>query len=315
MNFCSKISAVLIGVAAIAIEPTVIMAQSSSQEVCGRAKQFTVLIKGSSGNGSGVIYKKEGNTYFVLTNHHVVEAKDSYRIQTSDGNRYPLEYAREAVGYDLAVLGFTSDRPYVVAQFGNSQGMSEGATVYATGFPGNRPGIDVPTFSCTAGQIDSRLPTGSQGYTMVYSNQIIPGMSGGPVLDGNGRLVGVNGRAIPITEQGSSLGALRLWIPIDTLSLVANWRSLPLASSNPQNPQPPRSPSPTIDTAGGVPSDSVERQDPNVPPLTSEQQKIILNDLYYQNRSSASCDTPGVLRDNNIEGVRGYTVCYLPASN
>jgi hypothetical protein len=140
-------------------------------------------------------------------------------------------------------------------------------------------------------------------------------MSGGPVLDESSRLVGVNGGAIPITKQGMSLGALRLWIPIDTLSLVANWRSLPIAKSpNPPNPQPLR-PTPTINTAGGVPSDSVERQYPNVPSLTSEQQKIILNDLYYQNRISASCDTPGVLRDNNIEGVRGYTVCYLPASN
>ncbi len=318
MSFFGKISAVLIGVAAIALSPGVIVAQLSSQEVCGKAKQFTVLIQGGrGGNGSGVIYKKEGNNYFVLTNYHVVEARDSYRIQTPDGNRYPVEYAREAAGYDLAVLGFKSDRSYTVAQFGNSQEMSEGATVYATGFPGNRPGIDVPTYYCSAGQIDSRLPTGSDGYTMVYSNQVIPGMSGGPVLDESSRLVGVNGRAIPINEKGTSLGALGLWIPIDILSRVASWSSLPLAQS-PSPPNPGRQqlpPPPPIDTGGGLAPRSIERQNANVAPLTSEQEKIILNDLYYQNRRAVPCNTPGVLRDNNIEGVRGYTVCYLPASN
>lgn len=315
----SAFAAVFIGAAAIAIEPSVIMAQSSAEQVCARAKQFTVLIKGSQGtNGSGVIYKKDGNSYFVLTNYHVVGEKDSYQIQTPDGNRYALEYAKEATGYDLAVLGFKSDRPYAVAQFGNSQEMNEGARVYATGFPGNRPGIEVPAFSCTTGQIDSRLATGNQGYTMVYSNQIIPGMSGGPVLDESSRLVGVNGRAIPINEKGSSLGALRLWIPIDTLSRVASWQPLPLqlASSNPPNrvapkPSPPR----PIPTSGGLPTGAVERQNPNVPGLTSEQVNIILTDLYKQYRRPVPCNVAGVLRDNSIEGVRGYTVCFLPVSN
>lgn len=317
MSFFWKISAVLIGVGAIALSPGVIMAQLSSKEVCGRAKEFTVLVQDSSGgNGSGVIYKKEGNTYFVLTNYHVVETQDSYRIQTPDGNRYPLEDAKEAVGYDLAVLRFVSDRPYTVAQFGNSQEMSEGATVYATGFPGKRPGIEVAAFSCTAGQLDSRLPTGSEGYTMIYSNQVIPGMSGGPVLDESSRLVGVNGGAIPVTKQGMSLGALRLWIPIDTLSRVASWRSISLLDQNASNAGE-REPLPSrrIPTWDGLATGSVERQNRNVPPLTPEQEKIISNDLYYQNRISTPCNTPGVLRDNDIEGVPGYTACFLPASN
>lgn len=317
MNYFSKIAAALIGAGAIALSPGVIMAQSSSQQICARAKQFTVLIEGSSGgNGSGVIYKKEGNTYFVLTNHHVVEAKDSYQIQTQDRNRHAVEYAIEGVGFDLAVLRFKSDRPYTVAQFGNSQQMGEGATVYATGFPGNRPGIDVPAFSCTRGQIDSRLPTGHLGYTMVYSNQIIPGMSGGPVLDESSRLVGVNGRAIPITERGSSLGALRLWIPIDTLSQVASWQPISLPSLNPPNAGVPKPTQPRpIPTSGGLPAGSVEPQEQGLPALSGDRVNIILKDLYEQNRRPVSCNTAGALRDNYIEGVRGYTVCFLPASN
>ena len=308
MSFFGKISAVLIGVAAIAIEPAVTIAQSSGQSACTLAKGFTVLIRGANSTGSGILYQRQGNAYFVLTNYHVVEDPGSYEIQIGN-NRYGVEFAERAMGLDLARLRFTSNQHYGVARLNNSP-LTVGDEVYAAGYPGNQPVLETYNYRCVPGQINSLLDRGSDGYTMEYSNQAVRGMSGGPVLDAEGRVVGVNGRVEDI-----DLARLRLSIPITTFLSATNWQGLTLQASNRPVPKPPVPP-PTLPSypLGTLPSGSVERQG-NAPDLTPEKVKAILNDLYYQNRRAVPCNTPGVLRDNNIEGVRGYTVCYLPASN
>ncbi len=68
------------------------------------------------------------------------------------------------------------------------------ASVYATGFPVPQPGIEKRFYKFTAGKFLRDQSGGDNGYTMVYNNEVIPGMSGGPILDAMGRVVGVNGR-------------------------------------------------------------------------------------------------------------------------
>ena len=71
MNFLSRLSASLIGVAIVVVQPQLAVALPS-QEVNAIAKDITVKISGES-NGSGVIFERDGNTYYVLTNWHVAE--------------------------------------------------------------------------------------------------------------------------------------------------------------------------------------------------------------------------------------------------
>ena len=61
----------------------------TSQQINARAKEFTVRIDGQS-NGSGAIVARNGNTYTVLTNWHVVEESGQYTVQTSDGHHTRL---------------------------------------------------------------------------------------------------------------------------------------------------------------------------------------------------------------------------------
>ncbi|MBD2355601.1 tetratricopeptide repeat protein [Tolypothrix sp. FACHB-123] len=231
--------AMLIGAAVVVIQPQLSIALSPKQ-VSDMAKQFTIRIDGI-GIGSGIIIDRKGDTYFVLTNHHVVEEPGRYEILAPDGDRYPVYYGKELPNLDLAVLEFTSKKNYNTAKFGNSDQLTEGMTVYAVGWA-RIPGADQPSYQFTKGYIRSRLQNPDQGYALGYDNEAIPGMSGGPLLDENGLVVGINGRA---TEPDiSTRTVLRLGIPINTfVAARGNLRTLSTREQPTTNQQP------TINTA------------------------------------------------------------------
>jgi S1-C subfamily serine protease len=173
------------------------------------AKQVTVRIFSNSGAGSGVIIYRQGQVYTVLTCDHVLNENDSnnYTVLTSDGRTYPAKkLAYPQFGdKDLAVIQFTSPQSYQVAEMGNSDALAMGETVYAAGFPNwywvNPKAIEntrdwgMRAFRLTRGNVEMiserSLP---RGYQLGYTNEVENGMSGGPVLDQNGRLIGINGR-------------------------------------------------------------------------------------------------------------------------
>ena len=172
------------------------------------ARLVTVRILSDRGTGSGVIIGNQGKTYTVLTNAHVVAegGGDAYTILTADGQPHKgvRLHSPQLGNDDLALVQFSSDRPYQVVAIGNSNILSVGEIVYASGFPNWRI-INANTladtrdwglqaFELTQGYI-GMLPNQplQQGYQLGYTNQIEPGMSGGPVLDRNGRLIAING--------------------------------------------------------------------------------------------------------------------------
>nr|WP_242055845.1 serine protease [Nostoc flagelliforme] len=172
------------------------------------AQLVTVRILGEQGSGSGVIIERQGKTYTVLTNAHVVAQAggDRYTLLTADEHTHSGLWLRSVqfTNYDMALVQFSSDRAYQVAMIGNSDALSVGEPVYAAGFP-NWHAINPTTFAdtrdwgikafqFTQGQIGmlSGKPL-QQGYQLGYTNQIDPGMSGGPVFDQYGRLIAING--------------------------------------------------------------------------------------------------------------------------
>ena len=173
------------------------------------ARQITVRILGDSSSGSGVIVKQQQNTYTVLTSAHVVADSpgEGYTILTGDGFIHlakRLHIAR-LKGIDLALIQFTSSHSYQVAELGNANDVGVGAVVYATGFPnwrsisidiiGNTHNWGLKAFSLTVGRVSIMLNKPLQeGYQLGYTNEIEGGMSGGPVLNNQGKLVGINGR-------------------------------------------------------------------------------------------------------------------------
>ncbi|MGA9381618.1 MAG: serine protease [Phormidium sp.] len=173
------------------------------------ARQVTVRIFNDQLVGSGVVVERRGKIYTVLTCAHVVaeSPNNRYSILTPDGKTYNgrLLSSKQFGNTDLALVQFNSDRIYQVASIADHQTLTIGDTVYAAGFPNwhwsNSNTVDSThdwggkAFQLTQGKV-AMLPEKSlqDGYQIGYTNEIEQGMSGGPVLDRYGRLIGINGR-------------------------------------------------------------------------------------------------------------------------
>lgn len=216
------------------------------------ANQVTVRILTKFGSGSGVVIKHEGQTYTVLTNNHVVvdSPEDGYEILTTDGNIYLAEQVNCVNGknLDLALVKFTSPEDYQVVALPKSKVISEGETVYASGFPAwhfvfkgkkltkmeETRNWGVKAFQLKTGtikmQLDKTLPG---GYQLGSTNDVFQGMSGGPTLNQQGELIGINGLlkypfqgikaftftdgTIPEKEDYLQMESLSWAIPIDNV--------------------------------------------------------------------------------------------------
>jgi hypothetical protein len=256
MRFSYGLPVALAGAAATValVQPHIALALTSPQ-VAEKAKAITVLIDGQF-PGSGVIVAKQGNTYTVLTAKHVVKTEDKYEVVTPDSNRYKVNYrtVKKMEGVDLAVLQFTSDKTYRVANFGNSDQAIPGTPVYVAGFP--KPGREItsPVLQSIRGEISGRPPSALRdGYALIYTITTIKGMSGGPVLDENGKLVGIHGRAEGDKERDEKFG-LNLGIPINTFLSWAPKIGLNLGSAAPVAQQPSSTPAPRPSAATAPPA-------------------------------------------------------------
>ncbi|MGL5064328.1 MAG: COP23 domain-containing protein [Microcoleus sp.] len=183
----------------IDLKDTIIQAQ---------AQQITVRIDWSGddkkSSGSGVIVRRNGNIYYVLTNKQIVQKNGNYQVQTIDRTRYVVNYSQiqKLPGVDLAVLQFNSRQEYRVANLGNSDEVSQRQKIYVVGYDTEFFLTD-QLFITADGIILDRIRASTDGYDLVYNLNIIkPGMSGGPVLDEEGQLIAINGLAKPDARTG-----------------------------------------------------------------------------------------------------------------
>ncbi len=210
-----------------------------------KAKGFTVRIDSSSqANGSGAIIAREGKSYTVLTADHVLCEKIAeektcadytYTLTTSDGKTLPLD--RKTIirqeGVDLAIFTFESNENYPVAEIANYSPNRE-SPIFVAGFPkigDKRAGwlfsggavksqeegllaTRQSDFTITQSGASIRVSSLSGGYDMVYTSITFGGMSGGPVLNAAGQVIGIHGRSEGVKgriQLGFSLG-----IPINS---------------------------------------------------------------------------------------------------
>ena len=189
---------VTVSSAAILLSASKAQAKDAS-EIAGIAKAITVRIEGAT-QGSGVLIKKEGNIYTVLTSWHVIKDSrigEEVGIITSDGKEHLWESeSLQRLGkVDMAVITFTSKRNYQVAKIGDIKTISMGNQVFVAGFPLPSYAVPISFLRFLDGKVIANASVDiPDGYQLLYSNPTLKGMSGGCVLDEQGNLVGIHGR-------------------------------------------------------------------------------------------------------------------------
>ena len=163
----------------------------------------------SESEGSGVIYKKTGNTAFIVTNNHVIAGSNKVEVLMSNGKKLPATVVGHDAISDLAVLKINAQDVTEVASFGNSDDIQVGQTALAIGSP---LGSEYAT-SLTEGIISAKKRTidvtNSQGATtgqetVIQTDAAInPGNSGGPLINLAGQVIGINSMKLSSTGTGS----------------------------------------------------------------------------------------------------------------
>ncbi len=101
----------------------------------------------------------------------------------------------------MAIAQFSSGADYPIAEV-STEAAIVGERVYAAGFPMYHPGtvrttfeLGIEAFQFTKGEVSLLLSKSlDRGYRLGYTNDIVVGMSGGPILNARGLLIGINGR-------------------------------------------------------------------------------------------------------------------------
>jgi Do/DeqQ family serine protease len=170
-----------------------------------------------SGLASGIIVKRSGDTVYVLTNNHVVDGATSVTVQLHDGKEYTASIVGTDSRKDLALVSFTTKEAVTVAELGDSGTLQVGDLVLAVGNP---LGFES---TVTMGMV-SALGRQAQGDVSRYTDyiqtdaSINQGNSGGPLVNIDGQVVGINtwiaapsggsvglGFAIPINNAKSAI--------------------------------------------------------------------------------------------------------------
>jgi S1-C subfamily serine protease len=159
---------------------------SEMTAVIQRVQQSLVQVQnGRRGNGAGTIWHEDG---LVLTNAHVVQRRQP-QVTLWDGRSYPSQLLAYDEKRDLAALAIQTDNLPTV-ELGNSKTLKAGDWVIAAGHPWGVIGA-VSAGAVIAMGVPLELPN-YPGELIQVGLQLRPGHSGGPLVDGNGRLLGIN---------------------------------------------------------------------------------------------------------------------------
>lgn len=163
--------------------------------------------------GSGVIYKKDGNSAYLVTNNHVIDGAERIEILLADGTKVVGKLIGADTYSDLAVVKIPSDKVKTVAHFANSAKLSVGEEAIAIGSP---LGTEYAN-SVTEGIVSSLSRTvtlkNESGQTVstnaIQTDAAInPGNSGGPLINIEGQVIGINSSKISSTSASASGGAV-----------------------------------------------------------------------------------------------------------
>ncbi len=164
-----------------------------------------------SSEGSGVIYKKDGKSAYLVTNTHVLNGSTNVDILLADGNKVPGEVVGSDVYSDISVVKISSEKVTDVAEFGDSGSLTVGETAIAIGSPLGTEYANSVTqgiISSLGRNVTLQSENGENISTTALQTDaaINPGNSGGPLINIQGQVIGITSSKISTNGQTSVEG-------------------------------------------------------------------------------------------------------------
>ena len=164
------------------------------------------------GRGSGFIVSKDGQ---ILTNNHVIERADKITVTLSDGKTYEAEVLGKDPTFDLAVIKIKPEGELKVLDLGDSEAVEVGEWVVAIGNPfGFEHTVTVGVISAKNRSIHAQ-DVNFDGFLQTDA-AINPGNSGGPLINMDGKVVGINTAIVPYAQ------GLGFAVPVDMAKQIMN---------------------------------------------------------------------------------------------
>lgn len=178
----------------------------SPDEIFERVAPATVQVLGNESSGTGIIYDAEQG--LILTNAHVVAGQTALQVRIADGEPVPVRLMASDPCEDLAVMKLaTPQEDLKQVEFGDSGELGQGDEVTAIGYPEAAGDASQQKAVLTTGVVQSP-DVAATGYasspdlpsTVQHSATLNAGNSGGPLLNDNAELVGINSFSLSGTE-------------------------------------------------------------------------------------------------------------------
>src|SRR5688572_4898694 len=182
------------------LSPGVVNVHSTSY-----ARDFFGYVEPRQGSGSGSVIDQEGH---ILTNHHVIEGAQKVAVSFGGQRNYAATVIGRDPDTDLAVIKLVERprEPFTVVPLGDSDKLEVGQKVLAIGNPfgldrtlttGVISGLQRPIRASNGRPIEGAIQTDAS---------INPGNSGGPLLDSQGRMIGINSQILSPTRGSAGVG-------------------------------------------------------------------------------------------------------------
>jgi S1-C subfamily serine protease len=171
--------------------------------------------------GSGVIYDydSEADLFYVITNYHVIEDGDNYKVRFEDESTVVANLINYDADADIALLSFSASGivGVQVATLGSSSTLEKGQILIAAGHPQGFNFFNSITFGVVAGL--DRMIDGESITFIQHDAAINSGNSGGPIFNLNGEVVGIN----VLKYADEEIEGMGFSIPIDlVIELIEN---------------------------------------------------------------------------------------------
>ena len=216
-------------------DPAVVFAQMVQD-----ARDSVVRISHDQGVGSGVIFEVAAGTAAIATNHHVVEGHTTVNVTVGDRDTYTGFVRGTDTVQDIAVVAICCG-DFRALPFANPAAVRVGDEIVLMGYALDLRG----EATLTRGVISAiRFSDSHQSMVIQTDAAMNPGNSGGPMLNVDGEIVGINTFGISVTRGGRSVEGLGFAISVETVRPRALYLKTQIAPVPTPTPTPRPTPTP-----------------------------------------------------------------------